>query len=315
MLFIFLLACQPDTPQSMDSTPPEPVFWSPEQEGLFDAGLHSFSFESSHGRTLYVDVWYPAERRELDILAEYEPFSFRGKAYRDAPIAKRATSLIAFSHGLMSVRFQNAQLCEHLAQHGFTVIAPDHPGTSIFDLTTTVHAEDIFVRPDDIRHSVDHFLQKTDDANDFLFQLVIDPNYIAIGHSLGSHTVMALGGAEYDFEGFIQYCDQNPNERVCGLTQDVTEESVEQYGNVDSRVYATIPMSPGFWYTFGEGLRNLQNPFFVMGALDTVLNYETKHWQHFPISKRHLTTSFFPTQDIMDLQRCALSYLLLAKNV
>ena len=55
---------------------------------------------------LFVDVWYPAQRREIESLATYDPFSFRGKAYRDAPVAKTNTKLIAFSHGLLSVRFQ-----------------------------------------------------------------------------------------------------------------------------------------------------------------------------------------------------------------
>ena len=265
---VFLYACsQQDRIPDVPSTE-EPVehFWAPDQPGPYDAGLHSFSFESPHGRSLHVDVWYPAERRELDILAEYEPFTFRGRAYRDAPIAQKNTTLLAFSHGLMSVRFQNAQLCEHLAQHGFTVIAPDHPGTSIFELTEDIEAQDVFVRPDDIKHSVDLFLQKNTDPSDFLYQLVEREEYIAIGHSLGSHTVMALGGAVYDYDGFQSYCTQHPNERACRIASDITQDDMLQYGNVDPRVFATIPMSPGLWYTFGEGLQQLQNPFFVMGA-------------------------------------------------
>ena len=89
--------------------------------------------------------------------AQYEPFSFKGEAYREAPIAKRGTKLLIFSHGLISVRFQNFGLCEYLAQHGYTIIAPDHPGTSIFDLTEDITADSIFARPDDIQSTVDAF--------------------------------------------------------------------------------------------------------------------------------------------------------------
>ena len=35
-------------------------------------------------------------------------------------------------------------------------------------------------------------------------------------------------------------------------------------------------MSPGVWYTFGDGLQQLQNPLFIMGARDHVLEYDTE---------------------------------------
>ena len=69
----------------------ERIFWAPDEEGPYDAGLHSFSFVSDRGRELFVDVWYPAQRREIENKATYEPFSFRGNAYRDAPVAKTHT--------------------------------------------------------------------------------------------------------------------------------------------------------------------------------------------------------------------------------
>ena len=275
MLFLFFIAC---TEPVMDSAPEkeqeEQLFWSPDEEGPYDAGLHSFSFVSDRGRELFVDVWYPAQRREIESLATYDPFSFRGKAYRDAPVAKTNTKLIAFSHGLMSVRFQNAGLCEHLAQHGYTVIAPDHPGTHIFNLSDDILAEDVFVRPEDIQRTVDAFMELVHNEQSAMYEIVESDQYIAIGHSLGSHTVMALGGASYDYDGFMAFCEEFPNERACKIGADISRETMEGFANNDARVYATIPMSPGLWYTFGEGLSVLRDPFFVTGKLDHVLEYE-----------------------------------------
>ena len=277
MLFLFsAVAC---TAQVKDSSQEENVeeeqlFWSPDEEGPYDAGLHSFSFVSDRGRELFVDVWYPARRREIENLATYDPFSFRGKAYRDAPVAKTNTKLIAFSHGLMSVRFQNASLCEHLAQHGYTVIAPDHPGTHIFNISDDIIAEDVFVRPEDIQHTVDAFLERVQDEEHSMYQIIESDQYIAIGHSLGSHTVMSLGGATYDYDGFMGFCEENPNDRACKIGSDISRETMESFGSNDERVYATIPMSPGLWYTFGDGLSTLRSPFFVTGKMDHVLNYE-----------------------------------------
>ena len=276
MFFLLLsMACtEPITDSSQDEEAEELVFWSPNEVGPYDAGLHSFSFVSDRGRELFVDVWYPARRREIESLATYDPFSFRGKAYRDAPVAKRQNKLIAFSHGLLSVRFQNASLCEHLAQHGYTVIAPDHPGTHIFNLSDDILAEDVFVRPEDIQETVDAFLNLVHDEQSSMYQLVESDQYIAIGHSLGSHTVMALGGATYDYDGFMSFCETYPSERACIIGSDISRDTMENFKNGDDRVYATIPMSPGLWYTFGDGLSLLRQPFFVTGKLDHILEYE-----------------------------------------
>jgi predicted dienelactone hydrolase len=276
VLYVLLLACTEHSAVDSSAAPEEIPFVSPDEEGPYDAGLHSFSFVSDRGRELFVDVWYPAVRGELDMRATYEPFSFRGQAYRDVPVARTETSLIAFSHGLLSVRFQNATLCEHLAQHGYTVIAPDHPGTHIFNLSDTILAEDVFVRSEDIQRTVDAFWQKSQDDQDPMYNIVSSEEYIAMGHSLGSHTVMALGGAEYDYDGFMSFCAEFPNEQACRIGADISREEMESFESVDPRVYASIPMSPGLWYTFGEGLSSLRSPLFVTGKYDQVLEYETE---------------------------------------
>lgn len=271
----FVAACaEPLIDSAQEEEVEETVFWSPDEEGPYDAGLHSFSFVSDRGRELFVDVWYPARRREIENLATYDPFSFRGKAYRDAPVAKTSTKLIAFSHGLLSVRFQNAGLCEHLAQHGYTIIAPDHPGTHIFNISDNIMAEDVFVRSEDIQHTVDAFWDRAQDEEHSMYQIVESDQYIAIGHSLGSHTVMALGGSTYDYDGFMEFCEENPSERACTIGSDISRETMQSFGSNDDRVYATIPMSPGLWYTFGDGLGTLRNPFFVTGKLDQILKYD-----------------------------------------
>jgi len=274
-----LLACTPNYEEDtshLAEEKREEVPWSPVEKGPYDAGLYSFSFVSSSNRELYVDVWYPANKPEVATRAQYEPFSFKGEAYREAPIAKSETKLLVFSHGLLSVRFQNYGLCEHLAQHGYTVIAPDHPGTSIFDLGDDILAHHIFIRPDDIQSTVDHFWSKVQDENDFVYGLLSSDQYIAMGHSLGSQTVMAIGGATYDYEAFMSFCAENPGDRACQIGADIEPTDMLNYRSNDPRAYAVIPMSPGLWYTFGEGLSNLRESMFVTGQQDRVLGYDTE---------------------------------------
>ena len=158
----------------------------------------------------------------------------------------------------------------------YTIIAPDHPGTSIFDLTDDITAASIFARPDDIQSTVDAFWEKVQDPDDFVYGLVESERYIAMGHSLGSHTVMALGGASYDYPGFIEYCESHPGDRACRIGGGIGPEEMLYYRSTDPRAYAVIPMSPGLWYTFGEGLSNLRQSMFVTGQLDRVLGYDTE---------------------------------------
>ena len=251
-------------------------YWAPDEKGPYDAGLHSFSFMGAHDRFLSVDVWYPARRQEIANRAEYEPFSFQGEAYRDAPLALKGTTLLVFSHGLMSVRFQNFTLFEHLAQHGYTIVATDHPGTTIFEITEELTAESVFVRPDDIQSTVDEFWKRVQDPASQIYELTASEQYIAVGHSLGSHTAMTLGGASYDYDFFMEFCREFPTDRACRVASNITQEQMLYYGQNDPRVYATIAMSPGLWYTFGDGLAGLRSPFFVTGQLDEVLEYETE---------------------------------------
>jgi len=277
-MLLWWLACSQQSIDVSDSidTSSISVPWSSDETGPYDAGLYSFSFINSDQRELYVDVWYPAQKEEVATRALYEPFSFKGKAYRDAPIARKDTKLIVFSHGLLSIRFQNFSLCEHLAQHGYTVIAPDHPGTTIFDLGEDIIAESVFVRPNDIQTTVDQIWEKNQDEGDFLHGLLGSDQYLAIGHSLGSHTVMAVAGAAYDYEGFMVYCAEHPNDRSCKIASNISEEEIQSYPDNDTRAYAAIAMSPGFWYTFGEGLAQLRRPMFVTGLLDQVLEYDAE---------------------------------------
>ena len=95
-----------------------------------------------------------------------------------------------------------------------------------------------------------------------------------MGHSLGSQTAMALGGATYDYDGFMEYCEAHPGDRACKIGGDITPEEMFAYRSTDSRAYAVSPMSPGLWYTFGDGLSNLRQAMFVTGQLDRVLEYD-----------------------------------------
>ncbi|MEQ1738187.1 MAG: hypothetical protein ABL886_17515, partial [Rhodoglobus sp.] len=75
-------------------------------------------------RPLTVEVWYPArpaDGAELDQQLGIQLSAVRRAApeHRGAPFP-----LIGFSHGNSGIRFQSVYLTEHLASHGYVVVAP-----------------------------------------------------------------------------------------------------------------------------------------------------------------------------------------------
>lgn len=114
----------------------------PGAPGPWLAGVRTFEItDPSRSRTLPVDVWYPVDPAQPDGDPNtYELDSFLGTiasidtpALRDATPAPGPWPVVMFSHGFGGIRFQSYFLTEHLATHGFVVVAPDHPGNTLTD--------------------------------------------------------------------------------------------------------------------------------------------------------------------------------------
>src|SRR5690606_33792011 len=119
------------------------------------------TFTDRRGVELTVELWYPALPAPGADPSDYGTLSLTRNAYRDAPADRRAVPfpLVAFSHGYGGVRYQSTFLTEHLASHGFVVVAPDHPHNTLFDLDAAATAQVALARPGDISAAVDEALR------------------------------------------------------------------------------------------------------------------------------------------------------------
>ena len=259
---------------------PLPRPWAPPDEtGPFGVGLTTLQFVDPRGKALVADVWYPARLSETDRIARYQYTQISGIAH-DEPALERAYGphpLVAFSHGYISLRFQSYVMMEHLASHGFVVVATDHPTNTIWDLDPDNDPLMMLERPDDIRYSIDHVFALAQ-APGLLEGAVATDQYAAVGHSFGSVTALVLGGATVDFGGLQRSCDAGiGNGRVCALVDEARALDDGRHGGPDPRVVATVPMSPGIWYAFGpdgRGLAPVINPLVLAGTRDAVLAWE-----------------------------------------
>jgi len=215
-------------------------FSPPEKTGPYAVGVATiyltdyerFEMWGGRARELPLEIWYPAANGngprntiaamvgELPAWATpifnllygdaYETlWSTTTSAYRDVPPLDlpEPFPVIFFSHGLNAVRFQNFTTCEHLASHGFVVLAPDHYADAIF---TNVQGEAVVLanplglvssaldRFLDVAFVRDELLDLTDNPQSPWHGRLELENLAIFGHSYGGMTSL-LAGAHYPF--------------------------------------------------------------------------------------------------------------------
>lgn len=179
----------------------------PAQTGSYAVGVTRIELrDESRGRTLLTEIWYPADESARGAApsppGEYLPpdlaFLADGAtldlvAVREAPIAPGGPfPLVAFSHGSGGIRFQNTFQAEHLASHGYVVIAPDHQGNTFFDSSGSIDQLRI-ERPLDVIYLLNAFSGFTaDPASRFAGWIDTELPFGVTGHSFGAFTSFAV---------------------------------------------------------------------------------------------------------------------------
>ena len=250
--------------------------------GVFAVG-YTLLNTSVDGATLPVKAWYPTastddESITYDVALKLAGFGgaevpFLGTAVRDgAPDASLgARPLVVLSHGYSLNAEWYLTLAEHLASHGFVVMAPEHTetdwATDIVQTTTR--------RPRDVSATIDL-------AESGVLDGTIDASSVAVlGHSYGGYTALAAAGARFDLadlearcedvtDGFTAsyFCDPFLDGRAelaaeLGLSE-VPEGLWPAVG--DPRVDAIVPMA-GDAYLFGtDGLAEVTVPVLLLGG-------------------------------------------------
>lgn len=170
--------------------------------------LNLTDFASKTARKLTLEVWYPAtEGAHNEPLASYKAvtrlhktFELAGIAHRNVkPIAEGKFPLVVLSHGYTGYRSMMFYLGEHLASHGFIVIAIDHTDstTGEIDLVNAPNAG--FVSTLINRAKDQQFVLEAATKPDFFLNNIIDKNNAAvIGYSMGGYGAINTVGGCYD---------------------------------------------------------------------------------------------------------------------
>ncbi|MBU1313387.1 MAG: alpha/beta fold hydrolase [Alphaproteobacteria bacterium] len=242
------------------------------------AGLRKISVVTQdYPRSLAVTVWYPsASGGAEDVVADDRIF-VSPPTRSNAEISQGCFPLILLSHGSGSRAEGMGWIAAELAQAGFVVAAPNHPGTTSGD-STPASTPKIWERTADISTVITALVQ------DPKWRSAIDPDHIGIlGFSLGGTTAMELAGARGDLSAYIRYCQENPAMMDCqwfrggqgyagGERVDVEPFDLssvdrarfEQSGR-DPRITAAVAVDPGLATTFQpESLRAIDLPVVLI---------------------------------------------------
>lgn len=245
--------------------------------------------DPTYDRPITIEVWYPANVNNDAKTVEYDevmgtrgdtlrpltPFTFKGRAYRDADALKgNKFPLIVVSHGYVGSRYLMTYLTENLASKGYIVAAIDHTDSTFKD--ANAFQSTLLNRPKDIRFVINEMEKLGAKGSMNKIEGLVDANNTAIiGYSMGGYGVLNVGGAGYS-AGLGQF--------FTGMTGGSSAISVNLAGNAeyeklaDARIKAIVAFAPwgmerGVWDA--EGLKGLKTPtFFIAGSQDDISGYE-----------------------------------------
>lgn len=211
-----------------------------------------------------------------DSLRPLRPFTFKGRALRDAePKRTEGTfPLVVVSHGYVGSRYLMTYLTENLASKGYVVVAIDHTDSTFKDANAFYST--LLNRAKDISFLVDTMeaIGKRN-SGDVLAGIVDASNTAIIGYSMGGYGVLNVGGAGYS-AGLGQFFGSMTGGSTA--IQSLLAGNENYTGGTDARIKAIVAFAPwgmerGVWDT--QGLKGLKTPtLFVAGSEDDISGYE-----------------------------------------
>jgi predicted dienelactone hydrolase len=244
------------------------------------------------GKPLAVDVWYPSDAKAPEALVGDNRIFTGATVKPDATINPGRYPLILLSHGSGSRAQGMAWIAASLAEKGFIVVGPDHPGTTSGD-STPIATPRIWERTQDLSNIITWM---TGDAR---WQASVDPTKIGVlGFSLGGSTALELIGARADLNAYADYCDRYTmmmdcqwfaggfgfvnGKRVASPVVKLREMDKSRFeqSNLDPRVTSAVTVDPGLATSFkAESLKaiktkttiiNLGSPGNLPAAVDAI---------------------------------------------
>ncbi|MFM2304864.1 MAG: hypothetical protein RLZZ135_2276 [Cyanobacteriota bacterium] len=201
-----------------------------------------------------------------------------GDLYLPQTTSASSVPIIVISHGAAEDRSTYAYLAEHLASYGFAVATVEHVGGDanrfrqyLSGLAPAPQATELLERPRDVSFWLDELQRRA--QSDPTLRKLNTRQVGLIGHSLGGYTVLALAGAQINFDRVKRDCNPNRSLNLSVLLQCRANELKPQpYRLQDPRIKAIFAISPLSSTIFGkQGIGQIRVPVFLMGGSDDII--------------------------------------------
>jgi len=195
----------------------------PTRSGPFTTGSRVFNWEKT-------SVVSPPDPRPLDTMVWY-PAAGTGSPPAVDP-AGAPYPIVLFSHGSCGFPGQSTFLTPLIASYGYIVVAPPHPGNTLFDFPDCSSAGALVAsaveRPNDMVFVLDQILaENADPASDFF--AMADPSRVVMsGHSFGGLTTYLTQAIEPRVTHAMAFAP------ATGPTSALTVPSLTMLGQLDS---------------------------------------------------------------------------------
>ncbi|MBE3640406.1 alpha/beta hydrolase family protein [Mangrovicoccus algicola] len=193
-----------------------------------------------------IGLWYPPARDPQ----ETPPPLFGRALAVDAPLAEGRHPLIVLSHGQGSWMGNHADTAAALADAGFIVAVPEHPGDTRGD-DHAVPAQWLVTRPADLSATIDYLTGPWPGAGG------VDAGRIGVlGFGTGGYGALVAGGGLPDLDLAKSFCAGNPREYACraGMLDGVKPAEIEpglEAAAGDGRIGAIAVVAPILGFAFG----------------------------------------------------------------
>lgn len=225
-------------------------------------GFKNITIDKGSERPLNVAIWYPTPPNNNSIKVSDNAAFYGIDVINDGAPSDIKSPLVILSHGYAGSWNNLSWLASELVNKGYIVAAPNHPGTTTFNLDSQ-QAKQLRERPRDLSRVIDYL------TLDPLFKKHIDNNnIIAIGHSLGGWTVVALAGGRFDTQLFQEDCIEHAILAACKLSSTLDLNNPALNNNMaDPRITTVISLDAGLLRGFSqESLAKIQTPTLIIAA-------------------------------------------------
>ena len=186
--------------------------------------------------------------------------------------------LVVISHGLWDEPESFEGWGEVLAEHGYTVLLPDHPGSNYRQQELMLAGdrpppgpEELRLRPLDVSAVIDAVA----DAKLLAGRSLNTDSVGIVGHSWGATTTLQLAGAVPTDRKLNSRCSdlKNPERNISWVLQCSWLSGIQTAGLADPRVKAVVAVSPPLRLLFEPSSSNKLNPkvLLVSGSRDWVV--------------------------------------------